>query len=410
MGISVIQHACARLPQATAVACEHGVLALYTHYFYDVLKSDEKRILVALNVHGLPPDATIVPFTEVFDEEVQEVYRKIFAQRHGDDMALPTHIICVPWMQTLSLLNTRSVIHMRDGIAHIDYTQLAEWMRGRWAKGLSAWKEWDLLNVTAPISDQVMQQIVIDHPRRAWGGSESKYHELVGETEHNEVFKPLVERLKDDLFLPPFEAVDATDISIRALASIYRGVFARLKTYTPLLSNNATRARSDEAYEPTVVDDGSLQLEGYARIMPPCINTLYYGTLDQKKHFQHDDRHKFFLWAFVAGIPQNVVAEAWSAMLDGDASIYPRDRAMLMNNLDELYRKETVKEAEDNPSLYYGCPKMSEHCPFTDIEDIGDRKSACIGACSMPKDRWRAKYGKFWSPRTATRALKKVKA
>jgi len=415
VGMYALQHACVRYPQMSYII-ERGVELLYTHYFYSALKMEEERVIDALKMHGLPPDVVIEPFEEAMpDPAVRVAYMKIFIARQtqrGSGALTPEHIIKVPWTQALSLVGSREAIYLQDGLVYLDYTMVSAWMRGRWKKGVSEWKEWDAVNVVMPISERARERLDADIPRRSWANNdEARYYKLAAQTENEKIYKPLLERMKRDFFVPfDQDEVGPSDASLHVLVGIYRNIIERLEEIDKKRSH-ARRARraEDEApstFVPTVVDDGRLQIEGYARIMPPCIKRIYDTSVASRAHFKYEERLKFFQWAYKAGLPLEVTLEAWASMLDNDLSVSGQFRASLINIPGEIYAKELKNELEDRAFNFYGCAKMSEFCPFVDIEDLGDRMLGCVNSCTSVPTSSAMIMAKRWSPMAATKYFK----
>ena len=418
VGMYALQHACVRYPQLSQVI-ERGVELLYAQYFHAALKMEEERIIGALRLHGLPPDVVIESFEKAMPDPVTRVtYMKIFISRQtqrNSGALTPEFIVKVPWTQALTLVGSREAIFMENGLVYLDYTMVATWMRGRWKKGVSEWKEWDAVNVIMPICERARQQLHSDIPRRSWAQhDESRYYKLIGQTENEKIYRPLIERMKRDHFLPfDQDDVDPTDASLHVMTGIYRGILERLEEVDKQ-RNRLRRARYQQEVEasstfvPTVVDDGKLQIEGYAKIMPPCINKIYRTNVTAHTHFKHDERLKFFQWAYKAGLSLEVTTEAWASMLDNDMSVSGQFRASLINIPREIYTKELKNEIEDRAFNFFGCAKMSDYCPFVDIEDINDRLGKCVTTCctSVPTSTAMV-MARRWSPMNATTYFKK---
>jgi hypothetical protein len=415
MGLFAIQHACARMEKTHPFLVSlivKGVGVLYTHYFDVVLGMEEHRIVDALKRHGLPPEVEIVPVDDAFEEgETSEYYTAIFETRNPGASCPPEMIIKVPWTQTLSLVGSRKVIFIDNGIAFLDYTMVGEWMRERWKKGLQEWKEWDSLNIIEPIVAQARQQLEIDVPRNGWENGDSRYYKLVGQTENDKIHTPLMERMTKDFFTPyAQEDIDTADPSLHALVSIYRNIF---KALFALEQKRASKSRrhgpveeDDATFVPEVVDDGQIQFVGYEKTMPPCIEKIYKTALAARTHLKYAERLKFFQWAYKSKVPLEVLLEAWGAMIDNDSAVSAQFRATLINIPAEIYRREQKNEADDTVFQFAGCGKMVAYCPFGDIEDLVDRKNACIFACTEMPPSMAMTINRRWSPMNATMYLK----
>jgi hypothetical protein len=375
--------------------------------------------------------------------DAAETYLYLFKRKHGDDVPMPQIIIKVPWTQGLSIIASHECLHMEDGFMFLNYLQISDWMRDKWHHRINQLRRWDEENVSWPWLDgeyfkfKDVIPVNIDMAQR-------EFVDFLKAFNYRTFLAPLKHTMQTGLVFSLLKKDDELEIPLQCdveiVSTIYRSIFETGKKLEAVLHKRllvarraSTEARSIDDipheneifYHPLEENTTGDLYKDYGRIMPPCIKTMYETHVQNRTHFKHDERLKFFWWAFKASISLDVVMTMWSSMVDNDSSIAERDKELIKREGKNLFIKHQRNREAGNEYNFFGCGKMAAYCPFAKQQTVGDieditvdlrtRKIRCGGSLWEKKTpipskglgikKWPDKHLKIWSPMTATGIL-----
>jgi hypothetical protein len=413
------------------------------------IKMKQKKILTK----WLSPESQeqLFPQGEIQPIDPGESYKKLFIAKHGAEAILPQFIIKVPFTQALKIHGKKQSYYMEDGMTFLDYTHMADWMRDKWHASVSNTRRWDLENIAWPWLDTEQKRFADVIPINTYE-TIPEFIEFMRGFEERQFNGPLRQKMRSEMFtsLIPRDSLESYGDPHAIVPFIYTPVFEhgrileqRLKVRNSLNRQQTPGTRgpgdlpseNEIFYQPIAENITGDFYKDYGKIMPPCIRAMYETHVRNRTHLKNDERLKFFWWTFKASVPLDLVLSMWEEMIDNDASVPSREKKSLRKEAVIIYQKQQRNREAQNEFKYFGCAKMSTHCPFTkrsstpscssssdvgDIEDlgknIGHRKISCGTALweqriPVPSPniglaaRWPGRYLKDWSPMTATALL-----
>ena len=344
------------------------------------------------------------------ESALMDDWQRDFRQRHGWDATLPSFFVEMPWRYATTTMNTRSIFLFFDGHLYLDYTHMAEWMVDQWCRAVDEWRDWDRVNIVDPYMTEF---------RRYYQGkllTPGVYQShVVKAFEEEHLLMPLRRMMEMDLFLSYANTQRAASTSVtladQAICRAYTIIFNRGHLMTPpRSSNNNTYSSSLTAATAVTADEltGNLFID-YNNIMPPCILKMHATHINEKTHFKFQERLRWFSWCYKAKIPYEAVAKEWERMIIEDKTKpSAQTLATLRNDFQSLWRQAQENEDSGQFRGYFACTKMTEQCPFVEIEDLADRKMSCCQSLCVDKppalaSYWESNFDSMrWSPLSAT--------
>ena len=386
LAMAVIQHLCARLRnRVLKQQIIDGLIVLYHYYFFYIQKRSEERIIAILREERR--GIVILPLTN--DDDDDSAFLQTFSIFEKGE--LPCYKILVPWTDCLELVREKRVF-LRQGMAYLSYTQVANWAVQRWTSGFRRWIEHDQL-ITTPLIDNHLANI--SHEGTVTNAAFRNERVKV-----NHSYKLILMR---DLFYSESSLRSSFDAR-RFLHPIYAQLFEHVR-------KNLDDSKMQSSTQ-SVLDTGYSKFYDYIEVMPPCVLSLYKKTVDARTHFKFEDRFFFFTWAYKVGMSMNILETMWTKMCEQDKE------AVRQGKLASLLIEPTITYERHNQSNQqvnlHRCETVQKlgHCAFTcsssssssstDIEDLVQQKSCVTATYSSTPSRW-YQHLKTWSPMAATR-------
>jgi hypothetical protein len=378
---------------------KRGLCVLY-HYVYCFIGRNSERTI--LNQIRQLRDIKIVPIDE---RNPNHVWCLENFRREGHVFAAqPTCIIYVPWIQFLSSVGRkRGGCPLENGYACIVYTQATCWISERWKCIVKAWKEHDYAILEPWFAHQYkIHEQTIEKKATELGRRSGQFVVWKKAFYNEQFYNRAYTLLMSGMFYDRRHFIGSGVDPVTTLQPLYSKVFAagrQLETK----GEDERRTRCDRMalalHNENETGDFATD---YGPIMPPCIRYLYEKTISSRSHFKYDDRQTFFSWAFTAGISLSTINTMWVKMCGDDANVSPRDVAALLKTPEQLYHLYTSNREAGKNYNFKGCAKMVQHCIFSDIEDITERKSMCVQQSCVQTAGRRLPSPEKWSPMLAT--------
>ncbi len=357
----VAQHFCARLSYSREHSARtknplvsnirRGISVLYHYYYHHLCRQDEACILRALGDDAkdrIPADEDFLTTFSICFPHVSQ---------------LPTVAIRVPWTECLKHVKHKNVL-LVNGYALLSYLHVAGWAAQKWKMHFRQWMQHD-------------ESIIDDwwKCRQEGSNEQLRYKLSTGDFFNDDDFErsPLIER---------------------RLGTTYKSFVARAKKEITLLVQSSSSSSSSSQY--VMKPHNSFKV--YKDCMPPCVLKLYSQHFLDGTHMKNAERLTFVSWCVKVGMPEHVLQEEWEAMCRQDSRVDERMLKSLKTEVGNIFKRFS----SNTEHRFNGCPKMTNYCSFTDIEDIVSRKSKCIAqTCENVTQFWQENPEK-WSPISAS--------
>lgn len=288
------------------------------------------------------------------------------------------YVIRVPWRFAPELVRQRC--HWTEnGIVCLSWHDAPLLMKCLWDSKVRKWQEYDNQEVLYPLLEQTPLHLYAPGPIR----KRLKFFRVYG---HG----PIREEMLWRLYCPSDHAIHAQ----------YAKALAAWKKHEVKYTFSASSASSEVVvYTPLNTEFTA----NYLKLMPPCIANIIRRHTVNHTHPKYEERYFLFRFLHTIGVPLEAANDMWKGLMNKATDVSGK-RQELSFVPSSVY---AACDRREETFAFNGCASVAEKhnaCPFTDIEDIRERKGHCASValwqerlkqplpCPWPE------RGKGWSP------------
>lgn len=308
------------------------------------------------------------------------------------------YVLRVPWQRALEMMREKTFL-IEQQYVYFTYHDIPLLMLCLWDYKVKLWQADDMERVLVPMLEHLDKTILNLAPRVP---PTERIHKQMRFYREFAIF-PSKEYMKLERYCDPAES---------AISFFYQSalqVILNMKE-TPVRHNPLQQKIQYVAeYTPDSTDFDST----YMKLLPPCIYRILRNHFANRTHPKNNERVLIFRFLIAAKIPLEAAQVMWTKIID-NANDTRGQRHQLMACPQDLYNSFASPNSPQRS--FNSCDTIQSTynaCPFSDIEDLGNRKNHCaqnnlwierLKQPSLKKAPWPRRRG-IWSPIIAYNSL-----